>query len=446
MLFINYFITASIILLFLSAFYWLFLRRETFFGWNRMVLLTIIGLSCLFPLLPTPQISFYSDGFQGAQQILNEVTQVLETEVVSTSLTKDTSDQLNPGQNASSISFIDILIFIYWVGFALLGVRFFIQLLSIFQQIKKADINKGKRYHLASIQKDIAPFSFWKYIFLNPNKYNEEQFEQILQHEKVHVRFRHTYDILLAECFTIVLWFNPFAWLIRFFINQNIEFQVDRTILDQGEDRKVYQYHLLQIAVPNFPLSITTNYNQSLIKNRVIMMNLKKSSLNVALKYLLLLPFTVLVLAGINARITQFPSSFSTETNNAVDLSQFEEGDGIYFIMSFNISMAELERAMKDLEKYGLKMTIKDLERNSQGKISSISITVKDVAGSNSNSFSSSGSDTHNKKMYIYRTIGDGDSNMSTGSGDNFDNVREVPPSIRTKLNNLKSGYLIGEI
>ncbi|MEL7120557.1 MAG: M56 family metallopeptidase [Bacteroidota bacterium] len=446
MLFINYCITASIILLLLSAFYWLLLRRETFFGWNRMVLLTIICFTCLLPLLPIPQISFYSNDLHEAQQVLNEITQALETEVISTSILQESNEQLNPTKSATSVTSIDIILFVYWIGLALFSFRFFIQLLSILQQIRKADINKGKRYHLASIQKDIAPFSFGKYIFLNPSKYNEEQFEQILQHEKVHVRFGHTYDILLAECFTIFFWFNPFAWLVRHFINQNIEFQVDQTILDQGEDRKVYQYHLLQIAVPNFPLSITTNYNQSLIKNRVIMMNQKKSSLNVALKYLLLLPFTVLVMAGINARITQFPSSFTTEMSQPVNISQFEEGDAIYFIMSFNISMAEIERAMKDLEKYGLKMTIKDMERDGKGNISSISITIKDEVGSNSNSFSSSGSGTHNKKMYIYRTIGDGDSNMSTGSGDNFDNVREVPPSIRTKLNNLKSGYLIGEI
>jgi hypothetical protein len=55
-------------------------------------------------------------------------------------------------------------------------------------------------------------------------------------------------DILLAELFVIFNWYNPFAWLIRFSIRQNLEFIADQQVLAGGMDRKSYQYHLLEVV------------------------------------------------------------------------------------------------------------------------------------------------------------------------------------------------------
>ena len=85
--------------------------------------------------------------------------------------------------------------------------------------------------YLATNNKDIAPFSFWKYIVINPNKYDETSFIQILEHERIHIIQRHTFDLVLAELFLMVQWFNPLAWWHRHLIDQNLEFLVDQTLL-----------------------------------------------------------------------------------------------------------------------------------------------------------------------------------------------------------------------
>ncbi|MDQ4141248.1 MAG: hypothetical protein M3142_12090 [Bacteroidota bacterium] len=112
-----------------------------------------------------------------------------------------------------------------------------------------------------------------------------------MTHEKIHVRLKHSFDLLLAEIAVIVLWFNPIAWLFKREIEKNNEYQTDAMLLlNEPVNPLQYQLNLLQIAAPNKPLSITTNYNQSLLKQRILMMNAKKSAPGSYWKYGFLVP------------------------------------------------------------------------------------------------------------------------------------------------------------
>jgi hypothetical protein len=59
------------------------------------------------------------------------------------------------------------------------------------------------------------------------------------------------------------------------------------------------------VAAPHFPLSLTTYYNQSLLKRRIAMMNVKKSNLNSTWKYLFLLPVLVLSVCLLNEPVAR---------------------------------------------------------------------------------------------------------------------------------------------
>ena len=136
-----------------------------------------------------------------------------------------------------------------------------------------------------------APCSFFGYIFVHPAGYDYDTYAQIIAHEKIHARLWHTLDLLLAELAVIVLWFNPLAWLLRREIEKNLEYQTDAVLLATGTvDREAYQLSLLRIAAPDKPLSVTTNYNQSLLKQRILMMNAKKSTPHRSWKYAFLAP------------------------------------------------------------------------------------------------------------------------------------------------------------
>jgi hypothetical protein len=136
-----------------------------------------------------------------------------------------------------------------------------------------------------------APSSFFGYIFIHPADYDYPTYEQIIAHERVHARLWHTLDLLLAEVAVIVLWFNPLAWLLRREIEKNLEYQTDAALLAAGAvDQEAYQLSLLRIAAPDKPLSLTTNYNQSLLKQRILMMNAKRSTPHRYWKYAFMAP------------------------------------------------------------------------------------------------------------------------------------------------------------
>lgn len=298
MTFFNYLLYSTAFLSVVTVFYWLLLQRETFFGLNRVVLLSCMLLAVTGPLWPLPDAILQvkesvNDRWNTENWLVSELQLSIPQQGQSSTNKAET-----PVLESRSINWVPL---VYWIITGLLVIRLIIQLFAIVWQLKKAEISPGKRYHLVSLQRDIAPFSFGKYLFVNPDKYTEEQFLQILEHEKLHIRLRHSWDLLLVECLTILQWFNPLVWAFRYLLVQNLEFQVDAAMLAKGEPKKTYQLHLLHIAVPNYPLSITTNYNQSLLKKRIKMMNSKRSSLHSSFKYLLLLPLVMGFISGRSA-------------------------------------------------------------------------------------------------------------------------------------------------
>ena len=151
-----------------------------------------------------------------------------------------------------------------------------------------------------------APCSFGNNIFINPAKYDWETYNQVLLHEKIHIEQKHTLDLLLAEMVLIFQWFNPFAWVWRKELESNLEFFTDNKLIQQDAvEKESYQLSLLKVAAPHFPLSLTTNYNQSLLKKRILMMNVKKSNVHTIWKYFFLLPLMVLFVCLFNETVVK---------------------------------------------------------------------------------------------------------------------------------------------
>ena len=156
---------------------------------------------------------------------------------------------------------------VYLAGLLIFSLNFLIQFLLILFQRATNPIVKDGRYTIVEINQDKAPFSFGQHIFINPTKYDWETYSNILAHEKIHANQWHTLDIILAEFMVIIQWFNPFAWGYRKIVENNLEYQTDHLMLHQGTEKEQYQMNLLRISVPQLPLNLTTNYNQSFLKN-----------------------------------------------------------------------------------------------------------------------------------------------------------------------------------
>jgi hypothetical protein len=193
------------------------------------------------------------------------------------------------------------LFYVYLFGVVLFGARFLLQLAVLLYQSYSRPVIKDGRFRIVEISGDRAPCSFGNTIFINPERYDWETYNQILIHEKIHVSGRHTLDILLAEVALVIQWFNPFAWLYRREVENNLEFLTDaHVLLDATIERSAYQLSLLRVSAPDLAFSLTNNYNQSLLKRRIVMMNSQSSSLHTVWKYFFLIPLLTGLMCALN--------------------------------------------------------------------------------------------------------------------------------------------------
>jgi hypothetical protein len=192
-----------------------------------------------------------------------------------------------------------LLFWLYLCGVIILSLNLLSQVVLLLVQRYKGPVVRDGQYLIVTGAGMHGPCSFGNIIFIHPNEYDPETYQQILLHEKIHAGGRHTLDILLAELGIIFQWFNPFVWHFRREMETNLEFLTDRNVLRHpGVERMAYQLSLVRVATPGVSLDITSNYNQSLLKRRIVMMNTQDSSRRTAWKYFFLLPF-FMVLAGV---------------------------------------------------------------------------------------------------------------------------------------------------
>ena len=314
--------------------YRLLWEKETYFQLNRWILITCLLLSFGLPLLTVPEgwslqhrvvqqeISIDEGAYYpelGANPLeevivevpINEVVEaefvdegktpsVIVDEVEKEGTTKEIVTNNAWAEWSASLDFWQIIQYVYLGGIIIFLLNFLIQLaLIFFQKATNPKLQDG-RFTIVEINQDKAPFSFGNSIFINPTKYDWDTYNQILDHEKIHIEQRHTLDIIIAELVVIAQWFNPFAWFYRKAVENNLEYLTDFNMLDKGTEPEVYQLNLLRVSVPQLPLNLTTNYNQSFLKKRIAMMNVKKSSASSSWKYLLLFPLLALTVITLN--------------------------------------------------------------------------------------------------------------------------------------------------
>ena len=217
----------------------------------------------------------------------------------------------------ASLSFDDVkkwAVLLYWFGVIAFAMNFLIQLAVLIYQAYSRPVIRDGRYRIVEITGDKAPCSFGNNIFINPEKYDWDTYNQILLHEKIHIEQRHTLDILLAELVLIFQWFNPFAWVYRREMESNLEFLTDDQLMQHSKvEKQSYQLSLMKVSAPHFPLSLTTNYNQSILKKRIAMMNSKRSNLHTAWKYFFLVPVLAFLACLLNEPAAK---GQSTKPNN----------------------------------------------------------------------------------------------------------------------------------
>ena len=336
---------AAIVTLFLLC-YKLFLQKETYFLKNRFYFLAGILCAIILPLLIIP---IY----------IEQTEQLIEAQPVFTTATVNK-------ETTTYWTLTNMLSAIYFIGATVLSAKLIINLISLFTVIKGQKIRRSEKYTLIETNKEVSPFSFFHWIVYNPEMFSSSELSHILTHEKAHAKQWHSLDILLVQFSCILLWFNPFVWLYKKEVEQNLEFLADNRASSQASCSKSYQRLLLKTSIPNTQLVFANNFYNSLIKKRIVMLHKNPSNKAHQWKLLLVIPL-----------LATFMFTFNTEVvaQNKKKVKNIEK-EVVSFVITQKIKDAGLKDLKKDLKEHGVSLTIKNINRDN-GVITSIKLEAK---------------------------------------------------------------------
>ncbi|MCF8303614.1 MAG: M56 family metallopeptidase [Bacteroidales bacterium] len=294
--FANYHIESAIALAVIYLFYRAFLRNETFFRLNRLILLGSLPLAFIIPLI---DVSLGSTAVPVNPRVFAmPAVPVPEVQVQAS----PEGFQLSP------------ILVAYLVGVAVLLLHALYGFFSIFRLKRKAERHRQVGEGVYLVDKGHS-FSFFRMIFLNRESHTRNDLEHIKEHEKVHVKEYHSIDALLIHMAIIFQWFNPFVWLLKYAIYENHEFTADRETSREASNYK-YQDLLLKQAA-GIPLSTLVHpFNKLSLKRRFTMLLKKHSKKRNLWKYLVLFPIVGALFLGI---------SCSSDMENSIPLTNTGE-------------------------------------------------------------------------------------------------------------------------
>ncbi|MDR6845766.1 M56 family metallopeptidase [Flavobacterium granuli] len=343
--------SSGLIGMFYIAYYFL-LRKETFFTANRWFL-----LAGLFTSVILPWIVF---------------TTIVWVEPTPTDFDWSRIPMKPVQEESFEINWYLVLAIAYITGITLFLVQFALDFYNLNRVIKGKTTHQQADHKFIDLKENIAPFSYFNTIVYNSSLYSEAEMESILEHEKVHSEQYHTIDVLITRFFCILFWFNPFIWLYKKAILQNLEFIADSEATKNISDKKAYQLTLLKITTHENCVVLTNHFYQSLIKKRIVMLNKNQSKKWNSWKYALVLPvlvaFVFLFQMEVIAKEKNQSTKIEKSTTNDVDVYKIDK----------NTTEAELKEKAEILkEKYDIKTTFSKIKRNSNNELIGLKIKLQ---------------------------------------------------------------------
>jgi bla regulator protein BlaR1 len=278
---ITYLVNSTLCSGLLLAIYYLLLKNKAMYNFNRYYLLASIFFSLTVPLI------VIQSGVTPLPSILPVQSQIIS------------QGNFISGNPANEQLVVTATINYWWYGALIIYGA--VTLLLVFRLLRNLYTirltrlrNEKVNYRgvqLVLIYERLTPHTFLNYIFLNKEDYDQHLVEDaVLHHELAHARQWHSADIILTELIQAFYWFNPFLILYRKAIRVNHEFIADMAALNNGNDLSVYQNLLIGKAAQLHSLSVTSQFNYSITKKRLIMMTKTTSLLTAWCIRLALIP------------------------------------------------------------------------------------------------------------------------------------------------------------
>jgi len=321
---LQYMIQAVVFQLGFLLMYELLLKKETFFTINRLYLLMTPVISLLLPLMKFESLSALVPA-----ESISALSQVLLPEVYIGGQPENI--QQLPAVNVVQEQGLQIN---WWLVTYVTGVVLsLILLLKKYQNLNHLfrfrRISEDKELRIIEVPNSKIACTFYKTVFLG-DKLSEAEKQQILSHELVHVKQRHSLDLVFFEALKIIFWFNPLVYIYQSRIAALHEFIADANVVKTTTKRSYYE-QLLNTAFNTQNISfINQFFNHSLIKKRIIMLQKSRSKTIAKFKYLFVLPLLFLMLTYVSCS---------------------EDKEGIDDNQSISEQLAEIKMAIDDGKK-----------------------------------------------------------------------------------------------
>ena len=353
-----YSMKSAFVLILLYVPYVLLLRRETFFAFNRAVLLGMLLLSLVLPLCNIPWLSL--DGqpvVQAAQQQLISLgvpiaTMLPEVEVPAARRAAE-----------NGLSLFMLLSIVYMAGVACVLLVRVSQLVRLHRGVRRGNLwcqeQDGVRIHC--LAGDVAPFSWMRNVVISEADFRESG-REILLHEMGHIRAHHSWDVLLLGAVEMVQWWNPLVYLLGISLRDVHEYEADDYVLRQGVSAQGYQLLVIKKAVGSGSYAFANSFNHSLTKKRITMMCKKnKSKAWMRARALYVIPAAALALSAfatpkfvapiegavskLGGKVTENTSVLqASEANNkplAVEAAKEAKEDSVFNVVAVNAEYPE---------------------------------------------------------------------------------------------------------
>ena len=293
---ITYIAECALCLALLYLAFWGLLRKDTFFQFNRFVLLAITVLSFILPWINIPEITSQLAPSETISIQLEEINVMISGKVLS-----------------ENISWKTILAIIYLSGAVTCLLYKMIDLVRLIRFIPRGClwVHTENGIHIHCHAHDVVPFSWMNHIVISEKDY-EENGHNILLHEQAHIACGHSWDILWLSFVEVLQWFNPFVWMLSKEIQDIHEYEADLTVLRKGINARDYQLLIIQKVVGSGSYTFANNFNHSSLKKRITMMIKEKSNPWARLKYLYILPIAAICMIACTQSAKSTASDYIT--------------------------------------------------------------------------------------------------------------------------------------
>jgi TonB family protein len=280
---LHYLLEANLYLVVFYTGYCLFLNKETYYTLNRAYLL----LSCILSfLLPVMQIGALKPAESGVVNVV----------LIAPSGLKSVTTEDSPVSLITHITVDDVLLYTYLLGVLALALILIFKIFRLIKMTRATNALVDNKYKLIGIDGSNTAFSFFNYLFIGTKTAGSDI---IIRHELVHIRQKHSADIIFMELIKIINWFNPFIYLMQVSLKTVHEYIADEQTAAHETDALAYSSFLVNNAYGLNGSSVTHSFfNYNLLKKRIIMLNQKRSGSLARLKYLMAVPICAAALCA----------------------------------------------------------------------------------------------------------------------------------------------------